>query len=165
MWTHSLLGDVLKWPPDLLVSFFPYSSQSKNITQQQLLEQLTGSLLATTYAHPNVKVCSDWLMQYFRKCTITAYGLGFCDSVILAGWNSTPVELWIVTRAITDTSAVIRVRLSEGISHVPVPVTHDPLSGACAHTHTTTCIHTSVPPAHTWNQSVDTEPGLVLSKM
>lgn len=31
------------------------------------------------------------------------------------------------------------------------------------HTHRTT--HTSVPPAHTWNQSVDTEPGLVLSKM
>lgn len=34
-------------------------SQSKNITQQQLLQQLTGSLFATTYAHPNVKVCSD----------------------------------------------------------------------------------------------------------
>lgn len=63
MRTHSLLGDVLKWPPDLLVSFFffslPCPSQSENITQQQLLQQLTGSLLATTYAHPNVKVCSD----------------------------------------------------------------------------------------------------------
>lgn len=34
-------------------------SQSKNITQQQLLRQLTGLLFATTYAHPNVKVCSD----------------------------------------------------------------------------------------------------------
>lgn len=33
------------------------------------------------------------------------------------------------------------------------------------HTHRTTCTHTSVLPAHTWNQSADTEPGLVLSKM
>lgn len=34
-------------------------SQSENITQQQLLRQLTGLPFATTYAHPNVKVCSD----------------------------------------------------------------------------------------------------------
>ncbi len=59
MQTRSLLGDVLKWPPDLLVSFFPIQAKSKNITQQQLLQQLTGSLLATTYAHPSVKVYSD----------------------------------------------------------------------------------------------------------
>ena len=61
MQTHSLLGDVLKWPPDLLVLgfFFPDPSQSENITQQQLLQQLTGSPLATTYAHPNAEVCSD----------------------------------------------------------------------------------------------------------
>lgn len=62
--------------------------------------------------------------------------LGFVTVSSWHGWNSTPAELRIVTRAITGTSAVIRVRLREGISHVPVPVTHDPLSEACAHTHT-----------------------------
>lgn len=31
MQTHRLLGDVLKWPPDLLVSFFPIRAKARTL--------------------------------------------------------------------------------------------------------------------------------------
>lgn len=64
------------------------------------------------------------------------------------GCNATPAQFWIVTRAITNTSAVIRVRLMEGISHVHVPVTHD-LLRAVTYTQSHTQPHTRVSFAYT----------------
>lgn len=69
----------------------------------------------------------------------------------------------VVTRAISHTSAVIRVRFKEGISHVPPHPNQRLMTLLVQAAHRTT--HTSVPPAHTWNQSVDIEPGPVLRKM
>lgn len=161
--TVSMLGDVLKRP-----FFPPYDlSWSWRTLLSSNYQSSWHGLCSPWPTHiQTFEVRSDWLMQYFWKCTITAYGLGLCDGVVSAGWNCTPAELRIVTKAITDTSAVIRVRLREGISHIPVPVTHDLFSGAWVHAHHYVIgTHTSDPPAHTWNQSVDTEHRLVLSKM
>lgn len=69
------------------------------------------------------------------------------------GCNNTPAKLWIVTRTITNTSAVIRVKPREGISHVRVSVTHDPLSVA-AHTQKHQCAR-----AHTHAQTCDSHTG------
>lgn len=94
-------------------------------------------------------------------CMVTAHGLVSVSSQ--QGWNGTPIEPGIATRAISHTSAVIRVKdlKRTSVTSPPPPVTHDPLSEGRTHNHT----HSSVPPAHTWNQSVDIEPGPVLSKM
>lgn len=131
MWTHSLLGDVLKWPPDLFMSP-PPPSESKQRT-----------LLSCNYSNSWQGRCLPWPthIQASRCVVIDScrtsenarlqfVGMGFVTVLSFHSWNSIPAELGIVTRAITHTSVVIRARLKEGISHVPAPVTHDPLSEA-----------------------------------
>lgn len=76
------------WRPKMVSRFigelFCFQRQSKNISQQQLLQQLTGLVFATAYAHPSVKVCCDLVVQSFWKMCNYSLWAWICDCLILA---------------------------------------------------------------------------------
>lgn len=59
-----------------------------------------------------------------------------------------------------NTSAVIWERRTEGIGYAGCTGDSWPLLGKKGRVHTRRAAHASAPPAHTWNQSADTEAGL-----
>lgn len=121
-------SDVHQWPLDLLASLFSLSEVKQRHYSAAIMmavDRVTASCDLGPSRGGGVQRLTNAAVPSRRSSRSS-------------GWNGTPAQPGTATGAINDTSAVIRVRFKEDISHPPPPppVTHDPLSGGWAQNHT-----------------------------